>query len=346
MRNRIQIYRILWKQYLLKHRLWIVFLLALAILVGTLGKIHASAQEEYQGIAVGVCWEDEKGEELMEKLEEAEGIFRFHCYNDEEEMIRQVENGTLECGYLLPSDFYDNLLKRKSKRKITLYYSPASSVHKISYEIVFSNLFEILSEDILKEYLREIGDIDDEETQERLLLLNRQYAEDGSTFHFEYETIESGGSKTSQNINTFKGCLAVMMFLMSLLGLGNVMEQEKTWKALPGRLGKKMKSRGIHVAVLGSILIGGICILASDILEGKTGWGKELAALLIYFIVLEIYIRILSLFIKNSRILYGLLPVLILGSCLFCPVFIRIANYLPSTAWISKLFPVSYYLDI
>ena len=102
-------------------------------------------EDEVQGIAVGVCAEDEKGKELLEKLESVEGIFRFQDYQNEEEMIRQIENGTLECGYVFPEGFYENILRGRTVRQITLYCSPASSAHKISYEVVFSELFEILS---------------------------------------------------------------------------------------------------------------------------------------------------------------------------------------------------------
>ncbi|MDE7447010.1 MAG: ABC transporter permease [Lachnospiraceae bacterium] len=341
MTNWIQIYTILWKQYLQKHRLWIIFLFVAVFAIGIIGRVSGLRQEEYRGIAVGVCWEDEKGKELFRELEEEEGIFRFLGYTDEEEMIRLVENGTLECGYLFPEDFYDQLLEKGAKRQITLYYSPASSAHKISYEVVFAKLFEVLSEDILTEYFGESG-----YEKERLFSLNRQYAGDGSTFQFVYETVEQKGVEAAENMDTFKGCIGVMMFLMSLLGLGNAMEQEKIWKAMPGHFGRRMKSGSIHVAVLGSILMGGGCLLIMNMQSRQGRLGRELMALGAYFVVLELYVRFLGLFIKRSRVLYGLIPILILGSCLFCPVFIRMENYINGAAWISRLFPVSYYLDI
>ena len=341
MTNWIQIYKILWKQYLQKHRLWIIFLFVAAFAIGVIGKVSALKQEEYRGIAVGVCWEDEKGKELFRELEKEEGIIRFLGYTDEEEMIRLVENGTLECGYLFPKDFYDQLLEKGAKHQITLYYSPASSAHKISYEVVFAKLFEFLSEDILTDYFEESG-----YEIERLLSLNGQYAKDGSTFWFEYEAIGQKGGESAENMDTFKGCIGVMMFLMSLLGLGNAMEQEKIWKALPGHLGRRLKSGSIHVAVLGSILMGGGCLLIMNMQRHQGGIGRELMALGAYFVVLELYVRFLGLLIKRSRVLYGLIPILILGSCLFCPVFIRMENYINGAAWISRLFPISFYFDI
>lgn len=150
-------------------------------------------EDKIQGIAVGGYAEDEKGRELLEKLESVEGIFRFQTCQDEEEMIRQIENGTLECGYVFPEGFYENILRGRKVRQIILYCSPASSAHKISYEVVFSELFEILSEDILRTYLEENHFLERGELQaarESVLALNKQYAGNGSTFHFVYETVE------------------------------------------------------------------------------------------------------------------------------------------------------------
>jgi len=339
MKNWVKIYTILWKQYLQKHRIWIAFLLLVGIILGIMGKTGTFGGEAYRGIAVGVCWEDEKGEELFRMLEKEEGIFTFQGYTDEEEMIRLVENGTLECGYFFPEGFYEELVKKGAKNQVTLYYSPASSAYKISYEVVFADLFQMLSEDILTNYFEGSGF-----DRERLLSLKDQYAQDGSTFCFEYETIEQRGSEKAENFDTLRGCIGVIIFLMSLLGLGNAMEQEQTFKNVPAAFRRRLRSGSIHVAAAGSILMGGFCLCLLDIGSGWRGAVRDAMALFFYFVVLELYVRFLNLFIKKSKVLYSLLPVLILGSCIFCPVFIRMGNYIEGVDWIARLFPVSYFL--
>lgn len=338
----LEIYGILWKQYFIKFRIWIVFLLLGAVLIGI--NRTAYKEEAYQGILVGVCFEDENGIQLFDKLMGEQGIFRFYGYSDEQDMIRQIENGTLECGYMLPKGFYDNLLKGKKTRQITLYCSPASSAHKISYEVVFAELFELLSQDILKEYLKDVRYVEEEdmqEAQEKLLALNEQYSVNGSTFHFVYETTENQVSSKPENLNVLRGITGVIIFFMSLLGLGNSLDHKNTWKAVQGNRGKRLQSGSIHVAVCGSSILGGLCLMLARAGENPV---REAASLLLYFFILEIYIRGLSLFIKSSKVLYGLLPVMMLGCCLFCPVFIRIDRYLPAVKWISGVFPVTYYL--
>lgn len=341
--NWLKIYSVLFKQYFIKFKSFIIFLIVCAGIMGILGHFH-SKDTEYQGILVGVCAEDEKGSRLLHKLQGEKGVFKFQGYSNQEEMIREIENGTLECGYLLPEGFYENILAGKITRQITLYSSPVSSAHKISYEVVFADLFEILSEDILEEYLRESGYQEDEleRAEEELRKLNARYAGDGSTFHVVFETINGQTDIDPENINSVRGCISVMIFFMSLLGLGNSMEQSNTWKAFPQKAGRRLKSGSIHVAVFGSVLLGGICLWLSGVFTNPL---REIMGLLVYFVILEIYIRVLGLFLKSSRVLYGILPILLLGSFLFAPVFIRIERYVPFTGWIKGLFPAAYYLN-
>lgn len=343
--NRLRIYGILVKQYLFKYKWWILLMILFALASGVIEGKNADKEKDYKGIAAGVCWSDEKGKELFEKLEKEKGIFRFQGFKEVSEMVREVENGNLECGYELSEDFYEALLTGKAKGQVTLYYSPASSAHKISYETMFVNLFEMLSEDILRGYLRENGYGDEGQDADRLLALNRQYAGDGSTFHFVYELTGEKAGTAPENLNSFRGCMAVMMFLMCLLGLGNALEQERAFRALPDPLGKRMKSGCLHAAVFGSVLTGGFCVLIQGIPGRSASLGREIAALLLYGLLLEVYVRILRMFIRRSRVLYGLIPALLMGTSLFSPVFIRIGNYLPAAAWISRIFPATYYLE-
>lgn len=346
MRNRIMQYGVLWKQYLVRYRFWIPLMLLVSLSVGMAQQWGNAKEQEYRGLAVGVCVQDEDGETLLGNLEQETGIFTFIGYTQEEEMVRQVQNGSLECGYVLPEGFFQNILVGKTARQITRYDSPASSAQGISFEVVFSALFDMLSTRILEEdYLKDMGfggTKDNILARERLLALNEEYQKNGSTFHFEYETVEGEITGEPPHLSTSRGIIALMVFLMSLLGLGNCLDLDPVWKAVPGSQGRKLRSGSVHVAIAGSVLLGGGCLLFCG------GWQdlfKEIAGLMIYFIALEIYVRVLSLVIRKSSVLYGLLPVLLLGSCLFSPVFIRLETYIPMLSWIAKFFPASYYLN-
>ena len=347
-----QLNGILWKHYLLRNRIWIFFFLLAGVFLFLFGE-KSQKTVIYNGIKTGIFAEDEAGERLFSKLQEEEGIFDFALYNDQEEMLRQIENGSLECGFVLPEGFYENLEQGKMMRQIVLYYSPASSAHKISYEVVFGHLFELLSDHVLSdyvEYTREAGIFGHEEREdfsenllEEILEKNEYYSQNGSTFSFLYEQIGKEGKQEAQSLNVVKGCIAVVVFLMSLLGLANSYES----KAIQGGLSKsrqrKIRETALNIFILGSILLGGILLILSGSGEG---FKKEALGLMVYFVILEIYIRMLKLIIRTSEAVYGLIPVLILGSLLFCPVFIQIKAYLPIAEAVEKLFPVSYYLNL
>lgn len=342
--NRAAVYMVLGKQYWQKNRFLIILMLLTALFFGW-RQSEETPKDVYGGIIVGVCGEDEKGRELISRLEKETGIFRFYGYEDEEEMLRMIENGTLECGYVMPEGFYERILKGKMNRQITLYYSPASSAHKISYEVVFADLFEMLSEDILEKYSEDNGPfpgITKEEAKERILNLNKAYTEDGSTFRFVYEMVGREEKEGEQGLDTLRGCVAVMIFLMSLSGLGNVLGLANVWGSLPENLRKKLQSQSIHMAVAGSVLTGGICLWLSGSMKKSF---REAAGLLLYLFILEAFVRVLRRIVRKDKVLYGMLPVLVMGSLLFCPVFIRIERYLPAIKWISGVFPVTYYLN-
>lgn len=343
-----QFNRILWKQYLLRNRIWIAFFLSIGVFLFLFGQ-KWEEKAVYNNIKIGILAEDEEGMRLFNKLQEEKGVFDFFIYEDQEEMMRQIEKGSLECGFVLPEGFYENLEKGKMMRQIVLYYSPASSAHKISYEVVFSHLFELLSEGVLSDYMEyaeEAGIFTWEEAEanlETVLEKKGYYAQNGSTFSFIYEQTGKEGEQEAMPLNTVKGCIAVVVFLMSLLGLAECCEPEGISGALARRERIKIKEASLNIAITGSVLLGGILLLVSGAGEG---FGKEIKNLLIYFVILEIYIRMLRLVARTSKAVYGLIPILILGSLLCCPVFIQMKAYLPAVGLAEKLFPVSYYLNL
>lgn len=342
-----QMNRILWKQYLMRNKIWLAVLSAVGIFVICFGS--KSGTEEYSGIKVGVLAEDEDGNLLLGNLEEEDGIFRFLKFDEREEMIREIENGNLECGFVLPERFYQNVINGKMMKQIELYYSPSSTAHKISYEVVFSYLFQELSDHVLIGYIDnsvEKGAFTAEEAgqaKENLLAMKEKYSSNGSTFSFSYEQLETAGKGTEASLSIVRGCISVIVFFLSLLGLAGCLEMNELSKGLNTRNRIKVRECCLNISVFASVLLGG-CLLAL--------WGqgesllREAKALFLYFVILQIYIRFLKLLIKKSETVYGLMPVLVLGSLLFCPVFIRMETYLPAAALLKNFFPASYYLNL
>lgn len=72
--------------------------------------------------------------------------------------------------------------------------------------------------------------------------------------------------------------------------------------------------------------------------------GKETGALLFYQFLIVIYCSIIRVVLKKQEAVAAAIPLLTLASIVCCPVWIRLAVYLPFFRVLEKFFPVTYYL--
>ena len=85
-------------------------------------------------------------------------------------------------------------------------------------------------------------------------------------------------------------------------------------------------------------------ILTLFLTEEAHSFRKEIGIFFIYLLLLIIFVRLLLLFIKNPTILTVSIPVLTLGSLIYCPIFVNLGTLMPFFRIIEKLFPPYYYL--
>lgn len=336
--------KVLWKQYLIKHNRWILALLVAALFLRFMGV--SEKEEGFAGLTVGICAADEKGEELLERLQgietergtEKEGIFRFREYKEQETMLRDVKNGTLECGYVLPEGFFEKLAEGKLHNRIMLYYSGSSGAHKLSYEVVFSHLFGLLSEEILADWMEESGLA----FPEKLLQMKENYEAGGDTFSFEFAYVGEDRQQTNAMVDSIRGMTSVSMFFLALLGLANCCELSVRTCGFAKREAKRLEYTGLHIAVIGSAVAGGLFSVIAGL---GTQPVKELWGLIIYVVALEVFLFVLKQILRTREAVYSAIPVLLLGSILLCPVFFRIETYLPVLEYLGRVFPIYWYLD-
>lgn len=334
------VWGIVLKQYLIRHRAWYAMVLGTCIFLFLAG--DRLAQEEMTGIKVGVCAEDEDGRRLLERMQMQEGVFRFEAFKEKEEMLREIENGSLECGYVFEEGFYEKLCAGKRNRLIELYYSPGSSIYKLSYEIVFSHLFALLSEEILENWYEESG-ISVKNGKTELLQLKEKYETNGSTFSFVYEKKGEGQLERETVLDPIRGFIAVVMFFLGLLGLGNSCTLREKFSAYLGESAVSIGRRSLIVSIAGAVGSGLLMLITSGRFQ-ITDLGRELLGLIAFAGILLVFCLLLQLILSSADRIYAALPVLLLGTLLFCPVFIRIKTYIPAVAFIEKIFPVSWYL--
>lgn len=337
--------KILWKQYLYKQRLWLLLLLLTACMIRFWGPVEKG--DEFTGFAIGVYASDDEGEMLLEQLKSREGIFRFCEYEDESSMLRDIKNGTLECGYVLPDGFLKKISDGKMRHQITLYHSSASAVHKLSYEVVFSYLFGMLSDSTLERWMDEGTNgvllSYDRDLRERLIEWKEDYESGDATFTFVFEQVGKAGKQQGERLDTVRGIVGVAIFFLALLGFANSHEMASQMFALTIFATKRLEFAARHVAVAGSVIAGGLFLVVAG---HGTEPSKELLGLLVYFVTLELFIWVLKFLLRSKEAVYGAIPVLLLGSILVCPVFFRIETYIPAAGYLGKIFPPYWYLSL
>ena len=89
----------------------------------------------------------------------------------------------------------------------------------------------------------------------------------------------------------------------------------------------------------------GICEVLTIFISGNAAApGKELCGMLIYIILITVFCFILISVVRKSKILSACIPVILLCSLIFCPVFINADIYIPAIKYVQKLFMPYYYL--
>lgn len=78
-----------------------------------------------------------------------------------------------------------------------------------------------------------------------------------------------------------------------------------------------------------------------------TGRGlQELLAMGGYTAAVIVFSWLMRLICRRAEVIYCLLPVLLIGSLVFCPVFVDISRYLPGLGGVGRIFLPWYYLHM
>jgi len=71
----------------------------------------------------------------------------------------------------------------------------------------------------------------------------------------------------------------------------------------------------------------------------------EIIAMGLYVLLVCGFSYLLKLIVKSGTDICVMLPVITIGSLIFCPVFIDASKFIPFISCINKLFPPFYYLN-
>jgi len=309
-------------------------------------------------VNIGIYSEDSSDftSEIIDTLCNRDKIYTFIPTDSREELIRLTENGTVTCGYIFPENFEEKLhsafSSNSSSNIIELIIPVNSSVPAISNEIFYSAVirtyaYALLVDDI--EAINTFKKLDKNLLNEKLSSYYNHYLNGDETFSFEYN-VDTDGIPKKFNIYDYiksplRGIAAIIVFLTALCG-GFVWDKDNK-KGVFGLLGTKVRLILGYFDILIPTLISGIIASTTLFCVGiSINPGKEITAMLLYILATSLFAFLLKTILADINVYTGTIPLFVMGSLVFCPVFINISTFIPMFRIIKPFFIPNLYFEL
>lgn len=319
-------------------------LLVMPILAIVIKHVMPSGSDELRITALFYIDDDnDMAEQLYDRLESYDGLFVFEPADSPDDLIGSIEKGQAECGYIIDSDIYEKMAKKKSRGTIQVVVNDSTTLMPVINETVYAIIFPDASRQEVNSYIKKesaisesYGDVFDEDDINELY---EMYFTNGSTFRFTYDDAPDDYTFTKDSIllSPLRGILALLILIASFTGgLAFYKEAENPVFAL-----KRVR---FTLIVVPTLLLNVSAILSLIIGGVFTSVGTELLALLVYDVVCIALCFLLTLIIKKGSLYAGILPVVILGCLVFTPIIIDLEGIVPILDKISFIWPTKLYL--
>ncbi len=345
---------------LLKNRAFLLLLLCFPFLLYALSSAFQS--EDDSRISVGICLatEDSLAVTLYDKLLSMDdSLFSFNDIASEDELLRLVKNGTLECGYFLHKDLGKELDKSRLKNLITVYASENTTCKGVLNELVYAALFEEYALSLFQSSLAIAGHLPmtpeasasfslPAVTEDMIERYYRSHLEDGSTFHFDVQLVsasapaEAYGTEVA-TLPLLRGFTALFLLLCGFLGLLTIVRDRQN--GVYARVSQKRYFLLSRITLLVYLLLSGVvCLLGLALTGVTTAWGTELLSMLCYLLALFVFYTLLGALVRNHTVLCAAFPMLVLCTLVFTPVITDLSAFFPWMKGVRYVLPTYYYL--
>ena len=287
---------------------------------------------------------------IIDRITSQFGSVEFEKCPDLETLQKRVVTGRYECGYYFGEDFEERLMNSDLQSLITVYSSPATMTVALANEYVYSEIFREyvfhrLVDYISKDPVFDGHDLSD--VKETLLPVYEGYIASDATFSFQFLNSESKITDNTQlytsfSLSSVKGLLSMFVMFAGFMGVLNLYKDDHKgiFFAFTGneRTLSKMSEIFIMTFVAGIVVL--ITIYGCGISDGFL---LETARLLVYDLACCVYLYIIYKITPNQFIFATMIPLLTLGSAVFCPVFADLSEIIPFIRYLSWVFLPKYY---
>lgn len=313
----------------------------LLILIPTISiSISITENIEQSGTNVGIFFEDNFGEKILDELNKKTTLINFVEYSNKEQLINDVKAEKVDTGFIVEEKIEEKLFNGKYLDTINVYASSASALKNIAKEHISSTIFQYYSESKYESYIKK--NFKEDEIQFAIDAYE-EHLTDSSTFTFTYDGELNDNNETELQINklNIKAILALLIFIGGLNALLISIEDKEEKRFITFCENWKVISANIILQVSTLSMISFISLLLTQNIQNI---GSEIINLLMYTIIVCCYCFILSFIFKSKESVSMLIPIIILLSVICCPIFIDLSKYFEIFNMLNKLFPISYYL--
>lgn len=287
--------------------------------------------------------------QLEMKLSGGSPFLYIEC-EDRKELERKVMMGELACGVVFGENFANQLLNQDYHDCIMMYLPKGMNIGGMVQEDLFQRVYQVYSAVWYADMIDGQGyKIEAEE----VLKMFSEYGKQGKVFSIQYGQWDTEMKKEQDtSIVSLRGVLASLTLLAAAMG------------ALDGCRNRE-KGIGIGIpfanhfmaAVVGTpILFAAFFQMCGMIAAGETAEGlpgapvflrmmPEIGGIALYGVILWAFAVLVSRFFPE-KLLAGFMPCYLLLVIVCCPVFFDLGKTVPLIGYLSKVFPLTWYLEL
>lgn len=335
--------------WLLTKRLYkkVTFLMILLLIPALVLGYTAAAGEESGMITVALAQEgdDPLAAELMTQLSSDGQLILFRRCETSEQAQSLIWGGKADMAWIFRADLSDavaDFAKQPVERNAvaTVVVREDNVTYRLARERLSGIIMRQVSYRLYVAYIREnvpeLSNVSDETLME--YYNNQEIAED--LFTYDETALATKDSPQSHYLTApIRGLLAVMILLCGMATAMYYMQDSKR-----GTFGW-VSMRRMPLVELGCQLVSLVNVMAVVVvtlwLNNQCGkWFLELSAAVVYCLCCAAFSMLLRRLCRSVRVLGTLLPLLVVGMLLVCPVFLDLGKL----RFLQLLFPPTYYI--
>ncbi len=277
-------------------------------------------------------------------------IFEYYTVSSEDEMYRDIAAGSADSGFIIPEDYYSTCSSYATLKDIRIIVTDGSTFPSLAADEIYSVLFKYSAAEILRDTItseavyKEYGNISPDDIASLTLENYNEIISGKGTFHIE----DVSGGKYNSITDTRSVEIPVrklsgfFILAAALLGLLNFFNDKETgiFIRMSGTGQLFMKLVEVLTLMLPVSIISYISILAAYPGENAL---TLLLHVLLYSLTVCCFTFFISLIIRKSTLLKGVLPVYLILTLIFGGVFFDLSGFSSPVKIISCLFPPYYF---